>query len=192
MKIYTRTGDEGQTGLFSGERVVKSDLRVKAYGTVDELNSTIGWCLAALTPESPIAALLIAVQSRLFEVGADLATLYRADEDVSKRYVPRLDPNAVDELESAIDQAAAATPELKTFILPGGAEAACRLHIARTVCRRAERETVELAQHTNVNADLVIYLNRLSDCLFAVARQVNAEQGVEDVPWVSGRVDPKE
>ena len=184
MKIYTKTGDAGRTGLFGGQRVHKDDARVDAYGTVDEVNASIGWCLVVCEDEA-LTVQLTAVQSRLFEIGADLATPVTQGEDTSKRYVPRLDPTATGELESAIDDAWAQTPELKTFILPGGTELAARMHVARTVCRRAERGVVALAKHEPVNEDVVVYLNRLSDYLFAMARWANYTAGVADVPWVA-------
>ncbi len=186
MKIYTKTGDAGTTGLFGGKRVDKDDLRVVAYGTVDEMNAGLGLALSACH-HGPMKAQLTTIQSRLFEIGADLATPYVEGEETSKRYVPRVDPGHVKELEDAIDEVMGELPEMKHFILPGGTELAGRLHLCRTICRRAERLVVTLGKHEPVNSDVVVYLNRLSDYLFAMARQANALEGVEDTPWIAPR-----
>jgi len=186
MKLYTKTGDDGSTGLFGGVRVGKDSLRVEAYGTVDELNASLGLALAAPGLDA-FRDRLTAIQSRLFEVGADLATPYTEGEDVSKRYVPRLDPAAITDLEQAIDEASGQVEAMKCFVLPGGCDLAARMHICRTVCRRAERLTVALAKEEPVNEDVVVYLNRLSDLFFALSRLANKEAGVPDVPWISPR-----
>jgi len=186
MKLYTKTGDDGSTGLFGGQRVGKDALRVEAYGTVDELDACLGLAIASPGLQD-YRERLLKIQSRLFEVGADLATPHTEGEDVSKRYVPRLDPASITELEQMIDEASGAVEPMKSFVLPGGCELAARLHVGRTVCRRAERLVVALAKQDTINPDVVIYLNRLSDLLFALARVANHEAGVDDIPWVSGR-----
>lgn len=173
MKIYTRTGDSGETSLFGGSRVRKDDPRIDAYGTVDELNSFIGAARAAW-PDSPIDKELETVQSDLFDVGAQLAA------PGSERF-NGADPLRVQELEAAIDEMERELAPLKNFILPGGSVAASHLHIARTVCRRAERLVVSLHE-TELDATIV-YLNRLSDYLFVAARFANARLGVDDVGW---------
>jgi cob(I)alamin adenosyltransferase len=176
MKIYTRTGDDGTTGLFGGARVSKADARVEAYGGVDETNAAIGLARAAGLPPA-VDRVLAQVQVELFEVGGALAT---PTGKASK--VAVADP-AVAALEGAIDEAEATLEPLKTFVLPGGSEGACRLHLARTVCRRAERAVVALAAREAVDGAVVRYLNRLSDLLFVLARATNRAAGVGDVPW---------
>ena len=188
MKLYTKTGDKGQTGLFSGQLVRKADLRVNAYGDVDELNSVIGWCNveAHKAGQTEMVAVLTRVQSRLFEIGADLATPRPADgEDVTAMVssVPRVGLEQVTELECHLDRNSEKVKPMKSFILPGGTELASRLHIARTVCRRAERLVVALAEREPIGPFIVQYLNRLSDLLFAMAREANQDAGVDDVPW---------
>lgn len=180
MKIYTKTGDEGETGLFGGGRVSKASPRVWAYGEVDELNSVLG--LARTTPiDATTDALLATVQSELFDVGAELArTPGRAD----KGLVPEIDEAAVERLERAIDDAEGELAPLQNFVLPGGSLAASHFHLARTVCRRAERRVVALEGEEAPRAVLVRYLNRLSDLLFVLARLANHRAGVADVPWL--------
>lgn len=181
MKIYTRTGDAGETGLFGGQRVSKDDLRVQAYGTVDECNATLGVARAAgLDPG--LDALVAQIQNHLFVVGADLAT---PDESP---HIPRIGAEEVAWLETTIDALEAELAPLRQFILPGGTPGAAQLHLSRTVCRRAERGVVSLGQSDEVlNEQVLTYLNRLSDCLFVAARIANARAGVADVPWVSPR-----
>ncbi len=184
MKIYTKTGDAGETGLFGGTRVSKASDRVAAYGDVDERNSALG--VARLAPiDEERDALLGAIQSELFELGAELAA--RAGKDTG---VPRIGDAEVERLERAIDRAEEELPALKSFILPGGSSAAAHLHLARTVCRRAERAVVGLAQREDVRPEIVRYLNRLSDLLFVLARLANARAGVADVPWEGRRAVP--
>jgi cob(I)alamin adenosyltransferase len=178
MKIYTRTGDDGTTGLFAGGRVAKTHPRVEAYGTVDELNSAIGLARAH-RPSSQGDQWLAQAQHDLFVLGADLAT----PQDAKADWVMRLDDAAVNWLEAAIDQMTAALPELKHFILPGGTLAAAQLHVARTICRRAERCAVALGQHEAIGDHVVIYLNRLSDFLFTLARWENHQAGVAEATW---------
>jgi len=179
VKIYTKTGDDGQTGLFGGARVSKASPRVEAYGTIDELNAAIGVARAAGVGEE-LDVLLSAVQSELFNLGAELATV-PGKEALLK--IPLLDERQIAKLEAAIDVSEAALPPLKNFILPAGTPGAAALHLARTVCRRAERALVGLPEDEAARAELKIYLNRLSDLLFSLARQVNLRAGVEDDPW---------
>ena len=180
MKIYTRTGDDGTTGLIGGRRVSKADLRIDCYGTVDELNAAIG--VAAVAAGAELAAQLRAVQNDLFVLGSHLAS--PADDTKAAASLPPLDESIAGRLEAEIDAAEACLPPLRQFILPGGSEASARLHLARTVCRRAERLAVALAAEAPVPPTTVRYLNRLSDWLFVMARRANREAGVEDVPWV--------
>lgn len=184
MKIYTKTGDAGQTGLFGGRRVSKADGRVEAYGDVDELNSVLGLARAAgLAPD--VDALLARVQCELFDLGAELGAA-SAEGGAS----PRIDDAAALRLEAEIDRFEEELPPLRAFVLPGGALAAAHLHLARTVCRRAERRMVALADREPVRAQALRYVNRLSDLLFVLARVANARASVPDVPWVGrDRVD---
>ena len=177
MKLYTKRGDDGHTELIGGARVPKSHLRVCAYGSVDELNATIGLALTDCDIDA-INKGLITIQCRLFDLGADLAT-----QSPAKASSSRLNPDHVSEIESQIDAASDQLQPLRNFILPGGVVLAARLHIARTVCRRAERQVVALAEHEHVDPIATIYLNRLADLLFALARLANAKAGVADVPW---------
>ncbi len=177
MKIYTKTGDAGETGLYRGGRVRKDHWRIEAYGTVDELNAVLGMVRAESLP-AEVDALLARVQNELFDVGAELATSQSRPEDV-----PSIDARAVADLEAAIDRHELTLTPLKQFILPGGASAAAGLHLARTVCRRAERRVISLAAAESVRGDLIVYLNRLSDLLFVLARVVNAAADQADVPW---------
>jgi cob(I)alamin adenosyltransferase len=183
VKIYTKTGDEGETGLFGGTRVSKASRRVSSYGEVDELNTVLG--LARLHPiDDDYDRLLARVQSELFNLGAELAA--RPGKDVG---VPLVDAVSVSALEQGIDAAEAELPALATFILPGGSPGAAHLHHARTVCRRAERGLVALAAEDEVRPVLLVYLNRLSDLLFVLARLANHRAGVADVAWVGRKAD---
>ncbi|MEO8874115.1 MAG: cob(I)yrinic acid a,c-diamide adenosyltransferase [Polyangiaceae bacterium] len=178
MKIYTKTGDDGTTGLFGGARVKKASLRVEAYGTVDELNASIGMARGhQLAPETD--ELLAIVQTDLFTLGAELACVPGKESKLSMRLV---DPADAERLEKAIDFAEEGLEPLKNFVLPGGSLAAAHLHHARTVCRRAERAVLAL-DDAPARGDVVIYLNRLSDLLFTLARKENHVKGVADVPW---------
>ena len=179
MKIYTRTGDSGMTSLFSGGRVPKHHLRVDAYGTVDELNAVLGLARAS-GPSPETEDRIVRVQTHLFHLGADLAT---PPEAASARVV-RVQPEAVTWLEQSIDSMTAELPALKHFILPGGSPVAAQLHVARTVCRRAERLTALLATHEAVGEYTLPYLNRLSDFLFTLARWENHRAGNSDDRWV--------
>jgi cob(I)alamin adenosyltransferase len=178
MKVYTRTGDDGTTALFSGGRVSKHHLRVEAYGTVDELNSVLG-LVRAHQPLDPIEAWLRQVQTQLFYLGADLAT----PADAKSSHVVRVDTDSIAWLESAIDMMDADLPPLQNFILPGGTLIGAQLHVARTVCRRAERITALLAEHEVLTPQVLPYLNRLSDFLFTLARWENWKAGIADDKW---------
>ena len=178
-RIYTRGGDAGETSLGDGSRVSKLDTRIAAYGAVDELNSVLGVCLAGERPEE-IAAPLLRVQNELFDLGADLSVPF----DVADRL--RVTQSAVAELEVLCDRFNDGLPELRSFVLPGGTEAAARLHVARTVCRRAEREALVAAQEHDVNPLVVVYLNRLSDLLFILSRFANAASKVVEPLWKPG------
>jgi cob(I)alamin adenosyltransferase len=178
MKIYTRTGDNGTTGLFGGERVSKADPRLECYGTIDELNAAIG--LAAAGANEPILAQLQAVQNELFVIGSHLATP-AASPGASR--LPVFEMGSITRLEAQIDAADAELAPLKEFILPGGSETAARLHLARTICRRGERLTVELSKAHPLNPLMLVYLNRLSDWLFVMARLTNHRAGHRDISW---------
>jgi cob(I)alamin adenosyltransferase len=179
MKIYTKTGDDGTTGLFGGGRVKKASGRVEAYGTVDELNATLGVARATAL-DATSDAVLARVQVDLFTLGAELACVPGKE---AKLNMPLLDGADAERLERAIDDAESSLPPLQTFVLPGGSPQAAALHLARTVCRRAERAVLAL-EDAPPRGELVIYLNRLSDLLFVLARRANAEAKVQDVPWV--------
>jgi cob(I)alamin adenosyltransferase len=181
QRIYTRTGDAGETGLFGGGRVGKSHPRVDAYGAVDELNAFVGAALAAVT-EPAIAARLAELQPDLFTLGAHLAT--KAREGRSPPALPALPSERIAAMEGWIDEAEAALPALRTFIMPGGSSGGAALHMARTVCRRSERRVVELASGDDVAPDIVVYLNRLSDLLFVWSRLENRYAGVEEQQWL--------
>jgi len=185
MKIYTRTGDAGETSLFGGGRVPKSHARVSAYGEVDELNAVIGVALAALDAEGETGARLAGVQRDLFALGAHLATP-PAREGRRRPQLPELPLHRIDAFEQWMDRADEELEPLRAFILPGGGAAAAALHHARTVCRRAERAVVDLAAVEEVDASITRYLNRLSDLLFTMARLENARAGHEDVTWSGG------
>lgn len=185
MKIYTRTGDRGETGLFGGGRVAKDDRRVEAYGAVDELNAVIGMAIVRLADdgEKEITDRLRLVQADLFNVGAHLATPAPAEGGRAAAHVPDLPDERVANMEAWIDAADSELDPLRAFILPGGGEAAARLHVARTVCRRAERRVISLGRESLVDDRVVVYLNRLSDLLFTLARLANRRHGTADVPW---------
>ena len=181
MPIYTKTGDDGETGLFGGGRVAKDHPRVTAYGEVDELNAALGLVLAC-TPEDFEAAALEAIQRDLFAIGGQLAT--PDPEKVAKAIQKaELSDDRIPELEAAIDRADTELPPLNAFILPGGTAKAAALHHARTVCRRAERRVVAMAGQHSVPPDIIVYLNRLSDLLFTWARLANHRAHVADRTW---------
>lgn len=178
MKIYTRKGDKGETSLFGGQRVPKDAMRIEAYGSVDELNSVLG-VVRALKPYRGIDSLLEQLQQELFVLGADLAT---PQTDTSKR-VPRIEQQQVAQLEQHIDKFETQIEPLTTFIVPGGSPVAAQLHVARTVCRRAERLVVRLSKEEPVGEWPLVYLNRLSDLLFVMARYANKLDDVKETPW---------
>jgi cob(I)alamin adenosyltransferase len=180
VKIYTKTGDDGTTGLIGGSRVTKSDASIEAYGTIDELNAVAGW--VAVTAQADLREALYRVQSELFAIGSHLAT---PEGEKRATTLPALSESWITRLEAEIDAVETALPTLRNFILPGGTELAARLHLARTVCRRAERTLVLLAGAREVNPVILSYINRLSDWLFVQARLANQVAGVPDVAWVS-------
>ncbi|MEM7433691.1 MAG: cob(I)yrinic acid a,c-diamide adenosyltransferase [Myxococcota bacterium] len=182
MKIYTKTGDAGDTGLFGGTRVSKASLRVTAYGEVDELNSTLGWVRVPIA-DREIDALLNQIQTELFEVGAELGS---APGRSDKGGLPMIDESQVEVLERAIDRFEEGPPPLTSFVLPGGGENAARLHVARCVARRAERAVVSLSAEEPVRGEVSRYLNRLSDLLFTLARYANHQDAIPDIPWNPG------
>jgi cob(I)alamin adenosyltransferase len=180
MKIYTKTGDQGETGLIGGARVAKDHPRVAAYGDVDELNASIGVALA-LAHGSALGELLLEIQRDLFALGAQLADpTAKIGEQKAKAIV---DQPRVQRLEAAIDERAATLPPLTAFILPGGSPVGAELHLARTVCRRAERSAIALARSEPVDPIAIVYLNRLSDLLFVLARQANQAAGLGEEKW---------
>jgi cob(I)alamin adenosyltransferase len=182
-RIYTKSGDAGETGLGDGSRVPKDAPRVEAYGQVDELNALLG-VLRATCPDAPEPALLQAIQNDLFDVGGDLCIPQPADEPPGRSL--RVTAAQAERLERAIDRLNEKLAPLTSFVLPGGSPAAGWLHLARTVCRRAERAVVSLAHTELINPQIVIYLNRLSDLLFVLARVAN-DHGARDVLWVPGQ-----
>jgi cob(I)alamin adenosyltransferase len=179
MKIYTRTGDDGTTGLIGGSRVKKYNIRLEAYGTIDELNSYVGLIRSMQTDEHTDKILEI-IQNKLFVIGANLAT----DESISliKKQLPckKVD---IELLEVEMDQMNESLPELRNFILPGGCQASSFCHVARTVCRRAERHIVELSENNEVDPNLITFVNRLSDYLFVLSRKLNLDQNAPEILW---------
>ena len=178
MKIYTKTGDKGETSLFGGERVSKDELRIEAYGTVEELNSVIGGA-RAFNEDKEIDGVLGEIQERLFVMGADLAT----PPKVRKIPIPRISSSDIGVLEKEIDEIEEKLVPLKSFILPGGSKPGSLLHLARTVCRRAERRVVSLRRNGGASEEALIYLNRLSDLLFVLARYANDKAGSHEIMW---------
>jgi len=182
VKIYTKTGDAGETGLFGGGRVAKDSPRVQAYGEVDELNAALGVARAAGV--GALDGLCQSLQEQLFTVGAVLATPRGTKADA---HLPQLQPAWIAEMEAAVDRLDGELPKMSHFILPGGTPGSAALHLARTVCRRAERRVVPLVREGTVDAQVLVFLNRLSDLLFMMARAVNHRAGVEDVKWIPER-----
>lgn len=180
MKIYTKTGDTGETGLFGGGRVRKDSVRVDAYGEVDELNASLGLARSLSMP-TDLDALLLRLQDQLFTVGAVLATPVGTK---ASEHIPQIKPQWVTDMEQAIDTFETELSPMTAFILPGGSQAAAALHLARTVCRRAERRVVAALREGEAQQEVVVYLNRLSDLLFVMARVANHRAGVEDVKWI--------
>lgn len=181
-RIYTKTGDAGMTGLGGGRRVAKDSPRVRAYGTVDELNSSIGVALA-LGLNDRLALELRTIQNELFDLGSDLCW---PEDDVRRGRIPTVQPKHVARLETLIDELNTVVGPLANFLLPGGSPGAAQLHVARTVCRRAEREAITLGHEEPVGELVIPYLNRLSDALFVMARFENHERGVDEPLWRPG------
>ncbi len=177
MKIYTKKGDSGYTSLFGGMKLSKSDIRIEAYGTVDELNSYLGIVIASLSDDKVIKT-LTRIQKRLFDLGAILAT----NPDKPDLMMPFNDKE-ISFLESSIDQMESQLPKLKNFILPSGSLAISNIHVARTICRRAERRVVAIPDDQGHYSKLIIYLNRLSDFLFVLARKIAQDQGTKEILW---------
>ena len=180
MKIYTKTGDAGETSLFGGQRIPKTNTRIDAYGTVDELNSHIGMALS-LGVQEEIQTLLTYLQDELFVLGADLAT-----PPSKKAKIERISSAHITNLENRIDSFETRLEPLKFFVHPGGTPGAASLHVARTVCRRAERNCIRCGYHESINPEVIIYLNRLSDLLFILARMENQLAGIEEHKWKVG------
>ncbi len=178
MKIYTRTGDQGATSLFGNQRVSKADLRIDAYGTIDELNAVLGLARAEGL-STRCNEVVLQLQNQLFDLGAELAT-----SDPADRGTDFLQAEAIAAQEAIIDELEQGLAPLTAFILPGGTKGAATLHLARCVCRRAEREIVALAAEAKIREIVLRFINRTSDLLFVLARAVNAEAGTADVPWV--------
>jgi len=179
MKIYTKKGDKGQTGLIGGSRVSKNDLRINAYGTVDELNAHVG-LLRDLTDDRELKSNLIDIQDRLFTAGSLLAV----GEKGTKMKLPELNEADIHCLESWIDGMDKLLPQMKSFVLPGGHVAVSTCHIVRTVCRRAERLIVELSNQVEVSPVIVAYFNRLSDYFFTLSRKLSMDLNAEETPWI--------
>ena len=177
MKIYTKSGDRGETGLIGGRRVAKDDARIEATGQVDELSSVLG-VVISFSDDPELQEALAKVQRTLFVVGADLAT-----PSGEKIAIPRLSPSKVSELEALIDKTDAELPKIESFVLPGGSKTASLMHLARTICRKAERGVIALNRHEKVNEAIPIYLNRLSDLLFVLARSTNYRKKVPETLW---------
>lgn len=180
MKHYTGSGDSGQTALLAGGRVPKQNLRVEAYGSVDELNSILGWAVSCLGPTDESRVALMRVQGELFELGSDLATPM---ESTPLKPIRRMAPGHVTRLEKDADSFGSHLSDLHSFVLPGGCEAASRLHVARAVARKVERRIASLASEENVNPDVLRYMNRLSSLLFVLARWQNKQAGNKESEW---------
>lgn len=180
MKIYTKTGDKGDTSLFGGQRVPKDALRIEAYGTVDELNSVLGIARAE-NSDPKVEKILTQLQNLLFILGADLAT----PRSASPKHIKRIEVKDAAPLEKLIDSLETKLQPLKSFILPGGSSVAAKIHFARTVCRRAERTVVRLSRNEDIGEEITVFLNRLSDLLFVLARYANYSAGVAETKWKS-------
>jgi cob(I)alamin adenosyltransferase len=179
LKIYTKTGDDGTTGLVGGSRVKKYDLRLEAYGTIDELNATIGVLLSSKMPENVIQT-LIQIQNKLFNIGSILASDEKGEAFTANLAITEQN---IGDLEVAIDDYQNNLPELTQFILPGGDFSAAQCHVARTICRRAERRILEFAETSKVSPGIIIYINRLSDFFFVLSRKLAFDSGVGEVAW---------
>ncbi len=179
MKIYTKTGDTGETSLFGGKRVSKDDLRIEAYGTIDELNSQLGLLITHIK-DNNIQALLLKIQHRLFDIGSVLAV-----DPASGIELPGIELSDIEALENAIDNYNQELNPLKSFILPGGSAANAMAHICRTVCRRAERRVISLSKEAELDIPIIKYLNRLSDYFFVLSRLISHVEGAEEIKWQS-------
>jgi cob(I)alamin adenosyltransferase len=177
-RIYTKTGDKGDTSLFGGQRVPKDALRIEAYGTVDELNSVLGLVVAG-SADPELNQVLVMIQKKLFDVGADLAT----PRNPERKKIRRIETRDTHQLERVIDVVEKKLRPLRAFILPGGSSTASTLHFARTVCRRAERSVVRLSRNEDIGEEIITFLNRLSDLLFVLARYANLLADVSEVKW---------
>lgn len=180
-KIYTKTGDTGTTSLVSGQRISKSHIRLDAYGSIDELNSHIGLLISTLTQELslPVSSFLKRTQNQLFNIGSHLAN---TDPQLAQK-LPEISIKWIKDIEQEIDSMSQTLPELKNFILPGGVLPAAQAHIARTVCRRAERDCCRLLEHESAHNSIIPYINRLSDYFFVLARYLNAQYGASETSW---------
>lgn len=187
MKIYTKRGDEGKTGLFGGQRVSKDDLRVAAYGDVDEVNASVGLARAVVTDDE-VDGILARTQSELFDLGAEAATPPESSESARAR-VTLITSQSITRMEEEIDRFSEELPPLKNFILPGGGISAATLHHSRTVCRRAERALAALHAESPLRPELLAYVNRLSDLLFILARLANHRAGLPETAWQQGAGD---
>ncbi len=192
VKIYTKTGDKGETGLIGGKRISKSDPRIIAYGSIDELNSNIGLIVSVLNKKNrdmflDLIDLLVKIQNDLFIIGSDLADPTPFLENKNKYNTPRSMENMASYLECIIDKFESELSPIKFFILPGGSVESSLIHISRSITRRAETTVTALSKSQTINPAILIYLNRLSDVLFVAARLVNKRLGVEDVPWRSNK-----
>jgi cob(I)alamin adenosyltransferase len=179
MKIYTKTGDDGTSGLIGGRRVLKNDIRLEAYGTVDELNSWIG-LLRSMVNDNSVSDLLLRIQNTLFAIGSKLATGENGQEYTNHIRIEDADAAII---EKAMDEYESKLQSIRNFILPGGSAITGYCHIARTVCRRAERRIIQLSNESPVEAGIICYINRLSDYLFMLARKLAADSGVKEIPW---------
>jgi cob(I)alamin adenosyltransferase len=182
MKIYTKTGDKGMTSLFGGERVWKDHLRIDAYGSVDETNTFIGLAITEIS-DNELKQALQNIQSKLFVVGSDLASPKNPDKE--NPTVPRVNETYIEEVEKQIDHFSDLLPPLKHFILPGGTKGAALLHTSRTICRRAERKVITLSKQDEIGESISVYLNRLSDLLFVLARYANFVSNTPDIEWIN-------
>ncbi len=181
MKIYTKTGDKGETGLFGGERVSKDNVRICAYGTVDELNSFIGLAITEIKSDE-VKNILIDIQNNLFVVGSDLAT--PENEKNKKLNIQRTSKDFISKAENDIDFISDKLEPLRNFILPGGSKGAALLHICRTIARRAEREIVQLKKMDYISDNIIVFFNRLSDLFFVLSRYENKVSGISDTKWI--------
>ena len=180
MKIYTKTGDDGTTGLIGGSRVKKYDLRLEAYGTIDELNAAIGVIRSSKLPDN-VVGILNKIQNKLFNIGSLLASDEKGEAFTSNLAITE---ENIKDLEHAIDEYQEQLPELTHFVLPGGNFSSAQCHVARTVCRRAERRILEFAEHSKVHNEILIYINRLSDFLFVLSRKLAYDNDIEEVVWI--------